>query len=196
MRRSNLVSPDWPIRRFLNRLASSDPAPGGGSAAALAGALGCALGAMVARILLSRSGIRSAEKAKLRLALRKIERAGSRLSALIRRDALAYKQLVAAQQRRGGSLLRARKAAIDCPMEICRQSMAGRWLLRGLLKKTGPYLGSDVRAGLALLRGAFDSGMEMVLINLRGGGLGAAGRKLQSELAKLERNAERLHGNA
>ena len=186
----------WPIRHFLNRLASSDPAPGGGSAAALAGALGCSLGAMVARILLSRSGIRSAEKAKLRLALRKVERAAGRLSALIKEDALVYKRLVAAQRRGGGPLLRARRAAIHCPMEICRQSVEGMQLLKELLKKTGPYLGSDVRAGLALLRGAFDSGMEMALINLRGGGLGVAGQALQSELTKLEKDAERLHGNA
>ena len=196
MRRSNLVSSDWPLRRFLDRLASSDPAPGGGSAAALAGALGCALGSMVGRILLSRSGMRSAEKRKLQQGLRELERIRASLSGLIRRDAAAYEQLVRAQRRGGAVLLRARQGAVECPLEICRQSARGMQVMKGFSKKTGPYLGSDLRGGQALLRGAFDSAREMALINLRGGGLGTAGRKLQMDLAQLERDAERWNGSS
>ena len=162
----------------------------------MAGALGCSLGGMVTRILLSRSGIRSAEKRKLRRTLRELDRAGRRLSGLIREDALAYKRLVAAQPRGGPPLLKAKCSAIDCPIEICRRSVEGMKLLKVLLKRTGPYLGSDVRAGLALLRGAFDSAMEMALVNVQGSGLGPAGRALQSELGRLDRDARRLHGNA
>jgi len=196
MRRSNLVSPDWPVRRFLDRLASSDPAPGGGSAAALAGALGCALGSMVGRILLSRVGIRAAEKGKLQQGLRQLERVRGRLAGLIRRDAAAYEQLVRAQRRGGAPLLRARRAAVECPLEICRQSVRGMQVMRGFSKKTGPYLGSDLRGGQALLRGAFDSGREMALINLKGGRLGAVGRRLQVQMEQLERSAERWNGGS
>ena len=180
--------PSWPVRRFLVRLASSDPAPGGGSAAALAGALGCGLGSMVSRILLSRSGLRGAEKAKLRRGLRELEKARARLAALIREDAAIYAKLVAAQRRGGTALRRARVAAIRCPLEICRQSAGAMKLLRGLLKKTGPYLGADVRAGQALLKGALRSAAEMAAINLRGGGLGKVGDQLQAELERLERH--------
>ena len=178
----------WPLRRFLGRLASSDPAPGGGSAAALAGALGCGLGGMVSRILLSRSGIRRAEKVRLQRGLRQLEKIRARLAALIREDAAVYEKLVAAQRRDGAALRRARLAAIRCPLEICRETVGAMKLLKGLLEKTGPYLGADVRAGQALLKGAFRSAAEMAVINLRGGGLGKAGNQLQAELERLERH--------
>lgn len=176
------------IKVFLNRLASSDPAPGGGSAAALAGALGCGLGGMVTRILLSRSGIRGPEKAKLRRGLRELEKGRARLAALIREDAAVYERLVAAQRRGGTVLRKARLAAIRCPLEICRQTLSAMKLLQGLLKKTGPTLAADVRAGQALLRGAFRSAAEMAAVNLRGGGLGPAGDQLKTELERLERH--------
>ena len=185
-----MAMPDasWPVRRFLERLASSDPAPGGGSAAALAGALGCGLGSMVIRILLSRSGLRGPEKAKLRQGLRELEKARGRLAVLIREDAAIYEELVAAQRRGGAALRKARLAAIRCPVKICRQTVSAMKLLQGLLKKTGPYLGADVRAGQALLKGAFRSAAEMAVVNLRGGGLGLAGDQLQAELERLERH--------
>jgi formiminotetrahydrofolate cyclodeaminase len=41
------------LQAYLNRLASAEPTPGGGSAAALVGAMGAALVAMVARITLA-----------------------------------------------------------------------------------------------------------------------------------------------
>lgn len=176
------------IKTFLDRLASANPAPGGGSAAALAGCLGCGLGSMVSRILLSRSGIRGAEKAKLRQGLQQLEKGRGRLAALIREDAVVYEKLVAAQRRGGAALRQARLAAIRCPLEICRQTVGAMKLLRGLLKKTGPYLGADVRAGQALLKGAFLSAVEMAAINLRGGGLGQVGNQLQRELERLERH--------
>ena len=182
-----MKAPDtsWPVRRFLDRLASADPAPGGGSAAALAGCLGCGLGGMVSRILLSRAGIRSAERAKLQRCVKDLEKARARLAALIREDAAVYGRLVAAQRRGGAALRQARLAAIRCPMEICRETVGAMKLLKGLLKKTGPYLGADVRAGQALLRGAFRSAAEMAAVNLHGGGLGKSGDQLQSELERL-----------
>ena len=184
----------WPIRRFLDRLASAEPTPGGGSAAALAGALGCALGAMVSRILLSRSGVRTAEKRKLQEGLQRLEQARRRLEQCVRKDAAAYEQLVGAQRRGGTHLLRARKAAIECPLEICRETVRAMQWLKALSKKTGPYLGADLRGGQALLRGAFDSAMEMASINLRSGGLGPVGRRLQAEIGRLERDAEKRNG--
>ena len=193
-----MKTPDssWPVRRFLDRLSSAGPTPGGGSAAALAGCLGCGLGSMVSKILLSRSGIRSAENKQLRRGLRELEEARARLSKLIRKDAEAYGKLVQAQRRGGRVLQRAKREAIECPLEICRETAQAMQPLRSLLKKTGPYLGSDVRAGQALLRGAFSSAWEMASINLRGNGLNPEERKLQVELDRLERISRRWNGRS
>ncbi len=117
-----------------------------------------------------------------------MEKRRERLAALIREDAAVYEKLVAAQRRGGAALRRARLTAIRCPLEICRQTAGAMKLLRGLLKKTGPYLGADVRAGQALLRGAFRSAVEMAAVNLRGGGLGRMGDQLQAELERLKRH--------
>ncbi|HOU24457.1 MAG TPA: cyclodeaminase/cyclohydrolase family protein, partial [Anaerolineae bacterium] len=45
---------DKPLNAFLDELASSAPAPGGGSAAALAGAVGAALVSMMANLTLGK----------------------------------------------------------------------------------------------------------------------------------------------
>src|SRR5688572_16860780 len=51
-RPTNLI--DFSVRELTERLASREPVPGGGSAAALAGALGSALVAMVAELTIGR----------------------------------------------------------------------------------------------------------------------------------------------
>ena len=50
------------IEGFLARLASKAPAPGGGGAGALSGALGCALGRMVAQLTIGRKKYADAEE--------------------------------------------------------------------------------------------------------------------------------------
>lgn len=159
-----MVSSRWSLDRFLRRLASSDPAPGGGSAAALAGALGCALGTMVGQILLSRPKIGAAERRVLRKEVDSLERRGRRLERLIQEDARVYRALVAAQ-RNGQGLRGARRNALACPLKIVEESSRAAALLRRIAKKTGPYLGSDLKAGVALLRGASEAAQAMVEVN-------------------------------
>lgn len=82
---------------FLERLASSAPTPGGGSAAALCGGLGAALVAMVARIVLESP--RRAERHAAAAAL--AERADAlraELRAAGARDEAAYAAVAAAQR--------------------------------------------------------------------------------------------------
>jgi formiminotetrahydrofolate cyclodeaminase len=49
-REEEIMLADMTIKEFLEKTASSDPAPGGGSVAALCGALACALNSMVASL--------------------------------------------------------------------------------------------------------------------------------------------------
>jgi len=194
MRRSNLAFSGWPIARFLDRLGSDDPTPGGGSAAALAGSLGCALGCMVSNLLLSRSNLSRQERRRLVAARAELERAGGCLQRLVREDARAYQQLVRAQKGGRRALLAVHKKAVDCPVEICLQTARAMQILRALHRKTGPYLGSDVRAGQALLRGAFEGAFAMAEVNLSENHLGSMGSRLRRRLTRLARCVRRIHG--
>ena len=191
MTKQSNLSTAWPIQRFLTKLASSEPTPGGGSAAALSGALGVSLGVMVASILLSRQKIRPAEKKKLQLLVKKLKGFQRTLERLIREDALAYLALVQAQQKKNGNraaLLRVRLRAIECPIAICSACAQANKAMAVLERSTGPYLGSDVKAGRALLAGAFRASGWMVEVNFRGTKFGAAAPRLRREIQQL-RNA-------
>ena len=158
---------DWSIGRFVSELASDRPVPGGGSAAALSGCLGCSLGGMVCRILLRRPKLRAQAKAKIRERLRKLDRLSSEMEKLIREDAAAYGRLVRAYRSRRGVAL-ARAAAIRSPLKICRAAAESQAVLNGLRSSVGPWLVSDVDAGQALLRGAFEAAAATVEVNFTG----------------------------
>ena len=85
------------VDALLDRLASSDPVPGGGSAAALAAAMGAGLVAMVAELTIGRPDY--AEHDAEIMELRKAAREGKdQLLALAEEDAVAYDAVVTARR--------------------------------------------------------------------------------------------------
>lgn len=85
------------VTALLDRLASSDPAPGGGSAAGLAAAMGAGLVAMVAELTLGRPAY--AEHEDLVSDLRDAARARKdQLLALTEEDAVGYDAVVTARR--------------------------------------------------------------------------------------------------
>ena len=88
---------DRTVKEFLFALASDSPAPGGGSAAALAGAAGAALCAMAARLTLGREKHRDAWKEMEELR-DEASALGERLCALVDEDAEAYAAVMAARR--------------------------------------------------------------------------------------------------
>ncbi len=83
------------LDNFIDRLASSDPTPGGGSAAAMVGASGAALVAMVARLTVGRKRYADVEP-QIQEILQHAETLRARLTALVHEDAEAYGQVSAA----------------------------------------------------------------------------------------------------
>ncbi|MBI3333538.1 MAG: cyclodeaminase/cyclohydrolase family protein [Candidatus Omnitrophica bacterium] len=161
-----MVSSRWSIEKFLKRLGSSEPVPGGGSAAALAAALGCSLGGMVAHILLSRPRIKGAARSSVWKELRALDSLSRELQRLIERDARAYEGLLQAQ-RSGRSVAAARRRAAGSPRAICAAATKALRRIDRLAPWAGPYLGSDLKAGRALLRGAFEAARVTAEINLK-----------------------------
>ncbi len=88
---------DLPLDALLERLASSDPVPGGGSAAALAGAMGAALVAMVAELTRGRPEYAEHEATIVELRTEALARRDLLLE-LAEEDATAYDAVVRARR--------------------------------------------------------------------------------------------------
>ncbi|MCM8811965.1 MAG: cyclodeaminase/cyclohydrolase family protein [Candidatus Omnitrophica bacterium] len=185
------VSTGWSIRQFVSRLSSTDPAPGGGAAAALSGALGAALVAMVIRVLLARPRVAPSVRRRMREELRAVERISRRLQELIREDAVVYQKLVRAQ-RRGTGIAAARRRAIRTPLEMCEAVCDVLKTLKGILPAAGPYLGSDLKAARAILKGSFEAASGMAFINVRCDRVGPKDKLFQGQLVSLQKKVKFL----
>lgn len=117
------------LDNFIDQLASGDPTPGGGSAAALSGAAGAALVAMVARLTVGRKRYADVEPQMQEIML-SAEALRARLTALVQEDAEAYNQVSAAyrlpkstdeeQTARDAAIQTGMKAASLTPLETAQ----------------------------------------------------------------------------
>ena len=166
---------DTTVGNFLAAVRSPDPTPGGGSAAALAGAMGASLLAMVAGLPKSRAAT-EADAQRLRSAGARATTLAEELTALIDRDSAAYDLVLAAYKKpkgtdeekaaRSAAIQEGMRAAIAAPLEVMRACAAAAEL--------GPVVGelglssasSDVQVGLELLRAGLRGAKLNVEINL------------------------------
>lgn len=113
---------DLPIRSLVERLASRDPVPGGGSASAIAGSMGAALVGMVVELTVGRPGSEThdAQLSELRAAA---ARRRAELLDLSERDADAYQAVVLARRlpRESDAERKARRRAIDSAMRTAAE---------------------------------------------------------------------------
>ena len=89
---------DRPLREYLDDLASAKPTPGGGSTAALSGAMGAALVCMVARLTLGKAEY-AAVQAEVEEIVQKAEVLRARFQVLVTEDMDAYGRLSASYKR-------------------------------------------------------------------------------------------------
>ena len=120
---------DQTIRGFLEELASSAPTPGGGSAAALIGAVGAALLAMVGNLTAGKKGYEAVDRS-MRDLVAESDRLRGELARLADEDVRVFGEVMAAYRMpRGDDAERAaRRAAIqsalldatEAPLELAR----------------------------------------------------------------------------
>jgi len=84
------------VEEFLGRLASADPTPGGGSAAAIMGAMGAALIAMVCRVTLAKKALDSAAANSLSTLCDEADTLRTALTSLVAEDVAVFDALVLA----------------------------------------------------------------------------------------------------
>lgn len=152
------------ISRYLDRLAARDPVPGGGSAAALTGALGAALISMVANYSLGRKHSEEVER-RIKEILRENEKIRKRLLILVDLDAKAYLGVVKTRRAAPKIKQKALSKARLVPLEVCRLCHQAVMLTPFLVEKGNPHLVSDIKVALELLLAAFRSAMVNVEVN-------------------------------
>ena len=165
-----------PIEKHLNDLAAKLPAPGGGSASALAGAEGAALLSMVLNFTIDKKGYEDFWDEAKQL-LKKTEEIRHRLSSLIDEDVRAYagfnkvfkmpKDTEDEKKKRAEAMEEGLKKAEAVPEEICSLSYEAAKLSPRIFKKGNKNLLSDVEAAMALFTASFKGGRINCEINLK-----------------------------
>ncbi len=160
------------IPQFAQALASKAPVPGGGGAAALAGALASALSSMVCELTFGKKRYAQYEEDLRRIADRASE-LRLELLCLIDEDAAAFEPLSRAYSipkddpERGEVMERALRTACRPPMGIAKRCCEVVELLFELAGKGSAVAVSDVGVGAQLARAALLSAGLNLRINLK-----------------------------
>jgi formiminotetrahydrofolate cyclodeaminase len=163
------------VDEFLAALASGNATPGGGAAAALAGALGAALVAMTCNLTTGRPKYAAVE-AEVRLILAEAEAARARLEHAIDDDAAAYDAVMRAVKlpkdgpeqaaTRSAALQQALSDATKPPLAVAADCALVLDLAQRAVELVNPNAISDVTVGAQLARAGLEAAIENVEINL------------------------------
>lgn len=153
---------------FMNEVASESPAPGGGSVSSYAGAMGVALGTMVANLSSHKRGWDDRWREFSDVAVRGKE-LQNRLLSLVDEDTNAYNRIIEARKKpakterekivRDEAIEEATKYAIIIPFRVMETAVASFNILSEMVEKGNPGSVTDAAVGAlmvrACIRGAF-----------------------------------------
>lgn len=167
---------DWSLGEFLERAGSGDPTPGGGSAAALAGALGAAMASMVAELTYARARYRDVEP-EMRAVLKEAGGLCRELLALAGEDAAAFARLLETykmardtdqeREERRRAVQAALGRAAEVPLEVARAGLETLRLAERLAAVGSEQVLSDAGVAAYLAAASVRSAVINVLINTR-----------------------------
>lgn len=190
-----------PVRQFLDDLAAARPTPGGGSAAALTGALAAGLTRMVANY--SGGKERAADaRDRLGVAVQRLERAEMMLRMLVREDMVAYAALSEAlrlgpdRPSRQAELTAGLAGAIAVPFEVVTIASALLEEIEAIKEISKRQLLADLGAAAALAVAAAAAAGFNVRTNLRllpnRSEAERLARQLGEQLQQAEQRRERI----
>ena len=192
----------WTISDFLKKLASEDPVPGGGSVAALSGALGAALISMYCKLGVSRKGISNDDQEVLQKTGIEAASYQTKLTRLITEDSLAYTEVMQAYKLsrtteeetrvRQQAIQRGLHGAVEIPLETMNACVECLFLIMEVAVVGNPSAFSDLQVAEYSCRAGANGAMENVVINLSSIKDQEFVRKVEAKLAKLNQTLEEL----
>jgi len=163
------------LREFCNETLSDSPAPGGGSVAALMGALGASLGGMVANLSAGKRGWDDKLEYFSNWAV-KAQQLKDELLALVDEDTTAFNKVMdafalpkeSAEEKvaRSAAVEKATKYAAEIPLRVMETASKSYELLAEMADKGNPASISDVGVGALATRACIDGAELNVRINL------------------------------
>ena len=177
------------LQHYLDDLASEQPTPGGGSTAALSGAMGAALASMVCRFTVGKQAYISVQQEIVEL-LRRTEYLRNRFQQLMLEDIKAYGHLSASYKlpHESGDEREYRRDAIQkqlveaalVPLEVAECAAELIQCCQRIAEIANTTVLSDLATGAILASSAGEGAAFMVRINLRS----MKDEKLKVELAE------------
>ena len=165
------------VSTFLDDLASSSPAPGGGSVAALSGALGAALTTMVCNLTIGKKKYVEAE-GDMRKIKAESEKLRARFTELIDEDTQAFNKVMEAytlpkdseaqKALRGAAIAAATKEATLVPLEVMKHCIDAMALAQQVASSGNSNSVSDAGVSALMLHAACEGAALNVKINLNG----------------------------
>lgn len=165
------------LNGFLDELASATPAPGGGSVAALAGALGAALTSMVCNLTIGKKKYAGVEQ-DIRKILGESEKLRATFTQLIEKDTEAFNKVMEAfglpketepqKALRAAAIREATKEATMVPLEVMKHCIDALALAQQVAASGNANSVSDAGVSALMLHAAVEGAGLNVRINLNG----------------------------
>lgn len=189
---------DSPVKEFLDKVASGDPTPGGGSVSALCGALSAALAEMVARITAGKTNDEAVLK-KMEEVLETASKLKKIFTEDIDRDSSAYTAVMKAykmpketdreKKERQNEVQKALIEAARVPLEVAEMGMRALGLAEILVKEGTQNAITDAAVGALIARSAIIGALYNVKINLLSIKDAPFRDRVKHEAERLEREA-------
>ncbi|MCC6500837.1 MAG: glutamate formimidoyltransferase [Anaerolineales bacterium] len=186
---------------FLDELASPLPAPGGGSAAAYAGAMGAALVAMVSGLTIGRKKYAEVE-AEMQAVRVMAEKLRAEMTQAVDDDAASFEAVIGAfklpketeeqQKARTAAIQRATLNAAHIPLHSAQRSVKIMELAVKCAEHGNLNAISDALSGFAMSRASLTAAAYNVRINVHSLPDQSAGDEYLNELAEQEKKADAL----
>lgn len=165
------------MHAFLEDVASSSPAPGGGSVAALSGALGSALTSMVCNLTIGKKKYADVDD-EMKKVLEQSEHLREQFTTLIDRDTQAFNKVMEAitlpkdtdpqKALRAAAIREATKEATLVPLEVMKHCIDALALAQAVVSKGNVNSVSDAGVSAYMLHAALEGAALNVRINLNG----------------------------